>query len=180
MEPSFCPRCGKSTVVPGNLVGPDGFPIAFFAPAATRSNVKLRTAVQACTSCGHVGTAVAPAELQSVIERYGNERVKQHLELLEKGRYHDLPDIPEAHEAADRVAEIDVLMLAGHALEALRRDRQFTHQSWDEVHGIMAKWADLKRSSKLALLGWRPKGQPDGAEDARRREHPMHDHLLDE
>lgn len=112
MQANFCPSCGKPTVVPGQLVGLENSPIAFFAPAATRYHVKLRIVVQACTSCGHVGTALSPYELRSVIERHGNELVKQHLEILEKGRYHDLPDVPEAHQAADRVAEIDGLILA--------------------------------------------------------------------
>ena len=179
MEANFCPSCGKPTVVPGHLVGPENSPIVGFAPAATRYRIKLRIVVRACISCGHVGTALSPYELRSVIERHGNELVKQHLELLEKGRYHDLPDIPEAHQAADRVAEIDGWILAGNALEALRRYHLLTAHSWDEVHRIIAKWSDLERPRKLALLGWRPKGTLDDEDEPEQREHPMHDDLLD-
>jgi hypothetical protein len=179
MESNSCPSCGKPTVVPGHLVGPENSPITYFAPASARYHVKLRIVVQACTSCGHVGTAVSPYELRSLIERHGNELVKQHLELLEKGRYHDLPDIPEAHQAADRVAELDGWILAGISLEAVRRYHQLTGQSWDDVHRSMAKWTDLKRPRKLALLGWRPKGLLDDEDVPGQREHPMHDDLLD-
>jgi hypothetical protein len=178
MQTNCCPSCGKPTLVPGNLVVSENYPIHGFAPTGTQSHVKLRIAFQGCTSCGHVGASVVPEELRSAIERHGNELVKQNLVLSEFGRYHDLPDIPEARQAADGVAEIDGCLLAGNALEALRRFRQLTGQSWDDVHLVMSKWADLKRPRKLALLGWRPKHEIDDDKVAI-RDHPMHDHVLD-
>ncbi len=179
MDGIRCRNCGKATLVPGHLAVAEGSPIYGFAPAATRAHVRLRVAFNACTSCGHLWASVAPEELQSAIEIHGTELIKQHLVSAQSGRYRDLPDIPEAIQAADGVAEIDSLVLAGNGLEAARRFRHLTGTIWDEVHAIVSGWANLTRTRKLALFGWRPKGTPDDADDREQRSHPMHDRLLD-
>ena len=84
----------------------------------------------------------SPEELRSAIEIHGTELFKQHLVSAQSGRYRDLPDIPEAMQAADGVAEIDSLVLAGNGLEAARRFRHLTGTIWDEVHAIVADWAN--------------------------------------
>jgi hypothetical protein len=179
MEASRCQACGNSTFVPGSLVVSEGGRVYGFAPAFTHSYVKLRAAFHACTSCGHVWATVAPDELRSSIHRHGNSLVKQFLHSSVYGPYRDVPDVPEARKAAHGVAEIDALILAGNGLEAVRRCRQLTGKTWDDVHASIAKWADLGRARKLALFGWHPKEKLDDEEDSEQREHPMHDRLLD-
>jgi hypothetical protein len=179
MPANRCPNCGEATVVPGRLVASEGTGIVGFAPAFTRSQVTLPIAFQACSACGNVWSSVAPEELRNAIETRGREVVKQHLASGRSGPYHDLPDIPEAKQAADAVTEIDALFLAGDGLVATRRYRQLTGKTWDEVHAVMSKWADLARADKLAIFGWHPKGKPAVEKNAEPRGHPMHDRLLD-
>jgi hypothetical protein len=178
-EGARCQSCGNLTLVPGHLVLNEGYHVLGFAPAATRSDVRLRVAFHACNSCGHVCARVAPDELRSSIETHGSELIKQQLTLSDHGRYHELPDILEARQAADGVAEIDALVLAGNGLEAVRRFRQITGKTWDEVHATISHWADLTRARKLALFGWRRKGKLDDETDDEQRDHPMHDRVLD-
>jgi hypothetical protein len=178
VEAGRCQSCGESTLVLGHPVGGEGSQVFGFSPAATHASVKLRVAFHACTSCGHVWAMVAPDELRIAIERHGRELIKQQLESSVDGPYHDLPDIPEARKAADGVAEIDALILTGHGLEAVRRFRQLTGKTWDEVHATIPNWFDLKRTRKLAFFGWNPKGKLD-EDDFGVREHPMRDRLLD-
>lgn len=113
MPTNRCQNCGEATVVPGQLLVSDGGGIYGFARAFTRSHVKVRVAFHACSSCGALWASVAPDELRNTIETHGRELVKQHLASGISGPYHGLPDIAEARQAADGVAEIDGLMLAG-------------------------------------------------------------------
>ena len=125
-------------------------------PLDTISNCAL--SFLACISCGHVGTAVTPYELRSAIERHGNELIKQHLELWKRDRYHDLPDIPEAHQAADRVAEIDGWILAGSPLEALRRYRLLTGQFLGRSASDHGEVVRPQATTKVGPPGLAPQG----------------------
>jgi hypothetical protein len=121
---------------------------------------------------------VAPDQLRAAIKTNGRELAKQYFESLASGPYHDLPDIPEARQAADGVAEIDALIWSGKVLDATRRYHELTNRTWDEVHATIPRWADLTRARKLALFGWHPKGKLDD-DDAELPKHPMRDRELD-
>ena len=116
--------------------------------------------------------------MRATIEKQGTELARQFVRYLDAGPYYDLPDISEAHAAADAVAEIDTLFVAGNSLEAIRRYHELTKLTWDDVHGQMRNWVALTRAQKLALFGWRPKGTPQD-DELDLQEHPMHDRVLD-
>jgi hypothetical protein len=179
MEDWRCQSCGKSTLVPGTIIDALCGPRFSFVPADTSAGVKLRVGFRACMSCGHVSASVAPDELRCAIEHHGAELIKQLLISYEIGRYHDVPDLPEARQAADGVAEVDASVLAGRVLEAKRRYRQLAGKTWDEVNATIPHWADLKRRRKLALFGWRREGKLDDEDEFQQSGHPMHDRLLD-
>jgi hypothetical protein len=120
---------------------------------------------------------LAAVKLRANIETYGNELIKQHIEPSISGPYQGLPDIPEARQAADGVAEIDALVLAGRGGE-VRRYRDLTNTTWDQALEVVRGWRDLKRAQKLALFGWHPKGKAQPDETAL-RDHPMRDRFLD-
>jgi len=178
MEACRCKICGNPTLVQGYLVGAEGNLGYGFTPAFSHSHVRLKAAFNACTSCGHIWASVAPEELRKAIDRHGRELAKQHLECSVSGPYRDVPDVPEARKAADGVAEIDTLMLAGNQLDATRRLRQLTSCTWDDAIEAVRGWVDLERVRKLALFGWRPK-RKEFATEGGVYDHPMRDRLLD-
>jgi len=142
---------------------------------ALRAGVELRYAC--CLTCGHLWTHLPPRELRAAI-KYGTEVVKQHVETLVAGPYHDVPELPAAREAAEKAAEIDALFVVGKLPEATRRYRELTGCTWDQAVAAIRGWQDLKRLEKLAQLGWYTKEMLE-AEKSRVREHPMHDLLVD-
>ena len=178
METDTCEKCGAATVVPGQLRTPGDLDGMTFVPAGTTRGFGVRAVFRACLSCGHVWTSVMPEALRDSIRKHGHALARQYLIRCEKGPYYDLPDIPEARRAADGVAEIDLLMLEGNNVEAVRRYRQLTGQIWDDVHEAMRQWAELSRERKLALFGWSTKQKPED-EPANLRDHPMRDRVLD-
>ena len=103
---------------------------------------------------------------------------KQYLETIIKGPYRDLPDFPEARQAAEKVAEIDALVASGRDVDARRRYRDLTGTTWDHALASINGWRALDRPKKLAVFGWCPKDRGPGDE----REtpvHPMRDRWLD-
>jgi hypothetical protein len=89
-----------------------------------------------------------------------------------------VPDDPEAREAAERVAEIDALVLADRRPEATRRYREVTGTSWDDALAALRGWHDLERTNKLALCGWCPK-EPYRIDKLEEPSHPMLDPWID-
>ena len=83
-----CPACGGARVVEGRLSGTD-WPASFqphdikfvalqFPFVGTPSSIPLEQA-SACAHCGHLWTQVAPAELQALIEKWGNPALKSRI-----------------------------------------------------------------------------------------------------
>ncbi len=184
MEAQSCPKCAASTVIAGSIAnsGEGGVGI-FFVPFGNRSvrlqiGVELSSSFLYCLSCGHLWASVTPEKLRRLIEIHGTELAKQHYDSLSAGPYRGLPDYPEAREAADKVAEIDALVLAGKDGEATRRYRDLTGTTWDQALALVHGWHRMDRSRKLALCGWCPK-DPPGFEKSEMREHPMLDRWLD-
>jgi len=97
---------------------------------------------------------------------------------LEAGPDHGVPDIPEAREAAERVSELDALVLVRQQGPATRWYREWTGCTWHNAHEVLGQWRRLKRAQKLALLGWAP-NEPLTAEKTDPAQHPMRDRLLD-
>jgi hypothetical protein len=184
VETERCPKCDAPTVIAGHLATPgEGGANLCSVPRNTRflrwkSGVGVPVSFLSCSSCGHLWTSLAPEELRAFIEKYGEELAKQQLESFEAGPDHDLPDCPEAREAADGVAEIDALVRADRQGEATRRYRELTRTKWDEAVDAVRGWRHLKRDRKLAMLGWRPKGSHQD-DDPDVPDHPMRDRLLD-
>jgi hypothetical protein len=116
-------------------------------------------------------------KLRSFIAANGTELLKQKLGAFAADPYHGLPDCTEAREAADGVAEIDALVLAGRPREATGRYRHLTHTTWDQALKVIPRWPDLGRAEKLALFGWHPKDAKQ--DDKSVPEHPMRDPWLD-
>lgn len=182
MEIQPCPKCKASTVVINGYVMPSGEAgrgtSTCFVPCNARTfrrkvGVNLQYGFSACSSCGHLWTSLAPDELRVFIQTFGTKLARQHLQTLEAGPSHDLPDTPEAREAGTRVAEIDALVLQGKQPEATRRYRELMPTTWDKAIDAVRDWQDLERPQKLARFGWQPK---EGSEPT---DHPMSDRLLD-
>jgi hypothetical protein len=176
MEAGRCPRCDATTVIPGYVPSGEGVVANSFVPYGTRARGVKQTFL-ACWSCGHVSMSVAPEELRAYIKRYGNELIQQHVERIEAGPYHDLPDSSEACKAADGVFQIDSLIMEGRQPEATRLFRELTRKTWDQAIDSIRVWRDLKRAEKLAWFGWSPKitSKPDRSEEL---SHPMLGPLL--
>jgi hypothetical protein len=88
-----------------------------------------------------------------------------------------LPVTPDAIEAAQKVAEIDALVLLRQS-EATRRYRDLAACTWDQAINDVRGWHNLKRAEKLARFGWVLK-EPRRKDDPEGRDHPMRDPLLD-
>ena len=121
MESYRCPKCDSSTVMPGivSSMG-EGGSCSSFVPHGTlpssknlwRAGVNLPYGFLACLSCGHLWSSLAPEDVRALIREHGTELAKQHLESLDSGPLHDLPDTPgSAREAGQRVAELDALCI---------------------------------------------------------------------
>jgi hypothetical protein len=183
MDANCCPMCQKATIIVGSVRTMDGHFAFEFVPGDIRAllfqrGVLVQFRWNACLSCGHVWSSVAPQELRAYIAGRGTELLKQRVDQLNHGPAHDLPDLPKAHQAAEKVAEIDGLILAGKQVEANRRYREFTRSTWDQVVDTMRSWRNLKRPQKLALLGWAPDEKPP-AVIPEATGHPMADYWLD-
>ncbi len=131
-----------------------------------------------CLCCGHVWGRLRPEELRAFLGLNASELGKQHFETILDGPYHDLPDQPAAHEAADKVAEIDALMVTGKDAGATRRYRELTGTTWDQAIAGISAWRYHDRAKKLALFGWPPK-EKTPAEGTEPEGHPMRDRWLD-
>jgi hypothetical protein len=131
-----------------------------------------------CPSCGLVWSSLSTEKLGEVITAYGDELLKQDLELGGAGPGHGLPDTPEAQRAAQAVAQIDSLVRERRLSEAAERYRDLTSTTAHHAGYVIRDWRSLGLALKLSLFGWQPKakGPPDGAEIVG---HPMRDSLLD-
>jgi hypothetical protein len=129
-------------------------------------------------SCGHVWTRLQPDELRAFIGLSGTELGKQHFETILHGPYHDLPNVPAAHGAADKVAELDALVASGKDAEATRRYRDLSGMTWDQAIAGIWGWRYQERAKKLALFGWPPK-EKTPTDEAEAEGHPMRDRWLD-
>ena len=184
MEAQSCPNCTASTVMAGcfayaaQVDGGGGFVPGGMRGLRTSVGMFLPATFLYCLSCGHLWTNLAPKKVRRFIEKHGTSLVRQNYEAAVSGRYHGLPDVPEAREAADKVAEIDALVLAGKDGEAIRRYRDLTGITWDQALALVPGWHELDRARKLALCGWCPKDSPR-FEKSELCEHPMLDRWLD-
>ncbi len=186
MESHQCPKCCSSNVVSGSLSGVGESGVAVFIPRGLRftawlvrnPGVGLSNGSLCCLACGLVWTHAKPEEVRATIEKHGNALAKELLEVMEWGPYFDVPDLPEARNAADGVVEIDSLIMDGRQPAATRRYRELTHCTWDQAASVIRRWLDLARREKLALFGWRPK-ESESTGDPVTRDHPMRDRLLD-
>jgi hypothetical protein len=178
MEAKRCPVCNTSRVLAGSIKGgessltfvPTGIPGSLF-----ETGVPLIWHV--CLACGYAWGSVTPQALRHFVEVRGGELLKQHIERLDKGVGHDLPDFLKSHQADEHVAEIDELVLAGKRAEATRRYRELSRATWDQAIETMQGWRNLKRDQKLALFGWPPEEKrpvPTSVSD-----HPMVDPWID-
>jgi hypothetical protein len=177
VEKHVCPNCKSATVVPGpfltgTLPGP-----WLFSSHTSGHGVILTRGFLSCWSCGHVWTSVDPAKLRAYIAANGNELIKEQLEPFAHDPFYGLPDIPEAHQAASGVAEIDNLVLEGKLVKAIRRYRELTHTNWGPAGDVIRAWHQLKRSRKLALFGWHEK--EEAIDDKTTAQDPMRDRWID-
>lgn len=185
MEVESCPNCASAKTLPGHLHSGGGGG-AFLTPliltpvgaGIQRIGVTVSSGFHCCLSCGRVWGRLNPDQVQAFIGTHGTKLGKQCLETLLKGPYHDLPDHPAAREAAEHVAEIDALMVAGQKGVATRRYRDLTGKTWDEAIADMLHWSARERAEKLALFGWCPKEKPDD-KHGQPVSHPMRDRWLD-
>jgi hypothetical protein len=119
-----------------------------------------------------------PEKLRTYVHDRGGMLAWDHLQSLELGPAHDLPDCPEARQAGERVAEIDGLVLNGRQPEATRRYRELLGVKWDRAIDDVRGWREHSRAEKLAKFGWAPK-QSLSANGSQAVVHPMHDPILD-
>jgi hypothetical protein len=179
MEAKRCPMCQKSMVIVGSGRAVDRS--VTFVPSGIQPSVfepGVPPTWNACLACGHLWASVAPQSLRAFIAARGSELLKQHVDQLDRGPAYDLPDFLKARQAAEKVAEIDGLILAGRQTEATRRYRELTRATWDRALETMRGWRNLKRPEKLALLGWAP-DEKASAVISEANGHPMADHWLD-
>jgi hypothetical protein len=180
MEAKHCPMCQASTVLVGSVYSEGG--ALAFAPTGSHVplwglNFPLRW--NTCLSCGNVWTSVNVQGVRAAIEASGSELLKQQVERLDHGPHHDVPSVPGALKASERVAEIDDLFLAGKEVEATRRFHELTGCTWDETVDSLRGWRQFKRAKKLALFGWQTEKKPAAAGAGGTSEHPMADRWLD-
>jgi hypothetical protein len=152
-------------------------------PAGTKAflgtlGVSLSSHFRICLSCGLVWATLELEQVLAFIGANGTELGKQYIEMIRDGPNRGLPDLPEARAAAERVAEIDGLVISGKRREATRRYRELTGTTWDQAILAIRGWRNHERAKKLAFFGWCLKEKTPAVE----REtpaHPMHDVLLD-
>jgi hypothetical protein len=183
MEAECCPNCRGSKILPGRVNSHAEVAPTWLVPAVANSirwniGIALSPAFHCCLSCGHVWTRLNPDQLRAFVGLNGTKLSKQYLEILDKGPYHDLPDLPAAREAADKVAELDALLIAVKDQEATRRFRELTGTTWDRAIAIVRKWRNYERETKLTLVGWHTKKKAESDEPAI-AVHPMLDPWLD-
>ncbi len=177
MEKHLCPNCKSSTVVPGQLLTGELSGFWLFSSHTSGHGVSLTGSFLSCWSCGHVWTSVDPAKLRACIATNGNELIKEQLEPFAHDPFYGLPDFPEAHVAANGVAEIDSLVFAGKIVEAIRRYRELTHTPWGPAGDDIRAWHSLKRPRKLAMFGWHEKEEAIDKESFAKD--PMRDRWID-
>src|SRR5262245_22403563 len=166
MENQRCPNCGATNVLDCYLRG------------VLNTSYGEFLGFLACLSCGQVWTTIAPAKIRAYVERTGSDLARQYLQAIEHGPAHDVPDCPEARQAAEGVAEIDHLVLGMRQHEAIRRYRELLGVKWDQAIYDVHCWHERSRVEKLAIFGWRSK-ELAAADDPRSKGHPLHDPLLD-
>jgi hypothetical protein len=177
MEKHLCPNCKSSTVVSGRFWTGD-IPAPWFRPSHTSGHgVSVPCNFLSCWSCGHIWASVEPVKLRACIVTNGDELIREQLEPFANDPFYGLPDFPEAHKAAEGVAEIDSLVLAGKIVEAIRRYRELTHTPWAPAGDDIRAWHNLKRARKLALFGWHEK--EEAIDKKTLAEDPMRDRWLD-
>jgi hypothetical protein len=173
--------CEGSVVLPGSVMAGFATPLSFvphgIRPSLSEQGITMTWV--ACLSCGHAWLQVAPQDLRACVASRGTELLKHRLARLDHGPHHDLPDLPGAIQAADWVAEIDDLVLAGKPVEATRRYHALSGRTWDETLETMREWRDLKLAVKLSRLLPRSEEKPKlAATDG--ENHPMSDRWLDQ
>ena len=129
MESRSCPNCRSSTVVQGHVRTNDDF-ASWFVPVHTSGNGMPLHDGHLCLSCGHLWSNFAPDKLRAHIDKYGSELIKERLGPLGTDPNHDVPNCPEALQAAQGVTEIDALVLESELVQATRRYRELTHTKW--------------------------------------------------
>lgn len=182
MEAKRCPNCREPKVVPAHPYSVHE-PIVHVSPRAGggfRSvGPIVSTSLECCLACGHLWTTLKPEQVRILIEAHNTDLGRQYIRTVLEGPYHDLPDHPAAREAAERVAEIDALVMARRDGEAIRRYRELTGLTWDQAILETRRWANHDRATKLALFGWHPKEKADAKGDELSA-HPMRDRWLDD
>lgn len=183
MDTGHCPGCGAATVFDGRMTPRGDSTGIGFEPHGTISSIwkpglDVPAQFRWCSSCGLIWTRLAPDTLRTYVRDRGGSLAWEHLQAVELGPAHDLPDCPEARRAAEGVAEIDSLVLSGRQPEATRRYREILRVTWDRAINDVRNWRERPRAERLGLFGWRPKGgATDG--DPKATGHPMHDPVLD-
>jgi hypothetical protein len=160
-EPERCPRCNETAVVAGTTYSQGGC-VAGFVPHNARQfwgpgAVAVAERFQACLSCGHLWSHLAPAKLRQFLQNHTGEIGRQYLDEIERGPYRDLPDTELARMIGEHVAEIDALVRSGDTSKAVRRYRGLRGVIWDQAIKDVDAWANLTRPEKLALFGRIPK-----------------------
>jgi hypothetical protein len=184
MESWCCPKCNDSRVIPGHMrYGLEGGTTVGYVPYGVSPfpvilTIPLSSGFLCCFSCGHIWASLDPEKLRTHMRINGDELARQYLDFLEAGPYRDLPDVAEAHVAGDKVAEIDVLVLAGRRPEATRRFRDLSQVTWDQAIAALRNWRYLPRPQKLAMFGWTLK-ETSTSDPSMSLDHPMRDRWLD-
>lgn len=184
MSTRVCLRCGASTIIYGAVLGHMGGPAAFvtrirqkFWGSVPRAVVDAKQA-ECCLTCGTVCTTLSPSELRAAIVSESGELGSQYVRSVLLGPYHGLPDIPEARDAAGKVAAIDRQLLAGDRMDAAVSYRDLMGSSWSDACAAVHGWQDLTRREKLARCGW-PESDPPSQYSPHVLDHPLRDALLD-
>ena len=169
--------------MPGQMFAAEGTYVTF-GPAGGmnpwRRGIPLSPGFHCCLSCGHAWTRLEPNQVQAFIGVNGNKLGQQHLDTILKGPHHDLPDDPAAREAAEKVAEIDALLVWTKDGEATRRYRELTGKTWDQALLDIRRWRRHDRATKLEFFGWPPPEKEKPVDkDLETAGHPMRDPWLD-